>query len=389
MGTLNVDVGELRCGPASRSRTGLRNGILSGMVVLVSILHDGGAIAAEMAGATFTPVKGPDCVTDGSQAFFAEDVTSLALQPLPTDRFYLVVRHMGADAVAAAPAFDFSRIPDDYDFAPMRGLALTGFAVPDPKPLWQRASRADATLDTASAFQLHCYDAGSFINTWTFPDQTIIGGGPHAIYGYSFSMAALPAIFDGNPDTDFVLQASIEIPEFVSWPDTSDQGQFDPVGQVNLFAYFHDRSSGKFFALVLAIFDNRAGVDGTYAPAIAHDGLTPFATTPLNGMAAYVTASPFSSTFTGVPWTGLRFFRGHISQRNFRVMIDAINAYCAANRALPYCSDDRLLGTAFGVDPAAYDLTDFGVLHEVFRGGPSGNISMGVHVFDVGAWNAR
>jgi len=117
--------------------------------------------------------------------------------------------------------------------------------------------------------------------------------------------------------------------------------------------------------------------------------LTPFVSTPLNDVAVYVTRSPYSSTYTGVPWSGLRFFRGHVTTGNFRKAIADINAFCAAHRELQYCSDDPRLGTAFFADPAAYDLTDFGVLHEVFRGGPSGNISMGMHVFDVGAWNAR
>jgi len=388
MGSLSVAAGKIRSGPASCPRSRLRHAFLLAIVVLALGIHHG-ARTADLVTATFTPVKGPDCITDAGKAFFAQDIEPTPSPVLPNDRFYLVARHMGANAVAAAPAFDFSRVPEDYPASAFRGLALTGFAVPDPKPLWQRSNSPDATLDTASAFQLHCYDAGSFINTWTFPVQTIFGGGPHAIYGYSFSVPALPAIFDGNPGTDFVLQASIEIPVFVSWPDTTEQALFDPVGQVSLFAYFRDRFAGKRFALVLAIFDNRAGANGTYAPTVMHDGLTPFVSTPLNDAAVYVTRSPYSSTYTGVPWSGLRFFRGHVTTANFRKAIADINAYCAVHQGLPYCSEDPLVGAAFFAYPAAYDLTDFGVLHEVFRGGPAGNLSMGVHMFDLGAWNAR
>ena len=43
----------------------------------------------------------------------------------------------------------------------------------------------------------------------------------------------------------------------------------------------------------------------------------------------------------------------------------------------------------FDPEPTAYVLTDFGLLHEVFRGGPQGNLSMGVHVNRLGAFNAR
>jgi hypothetical protein len=384
-----MDARDAGCFRARRSRAGPRNGILLAIIVLALGSFDGGPRAADLVNATFTPVKGPDCVTDAAKSFFAQGIEPPANTPLPYDRFYLVARHMGRDAVAAAPWFDFSRIPDDHAFPPARGLPLTGFAVPDPKPLWQRSNRADATVDTASAFQLHCYDAGSFINTWTFPSQLIIGGGPHTIYGYSFNEPPPPAIFDGHPDSDFVLQANIEIPWFARWPDPTAQAQFDPVGQVSLFAYFRDRLTAKSFALLLGVFDNRAGANGTYVPMVSHDGFTPFATTPLNGLAAYATLSPFSATYTGVPWSGLRFFRGHVSQRNFRDAINDINVFCASARALPFCSEDPRLGVAFSSEPTNYLLTDFGVLHEVFRGGPYGNLSMGLHISGLGAWNAR
>jgi hypothetical protein len=348
----------------------------------VPVLH-----AADMANATFTALKASECLTDASTSFFAEDISKLVA--LPDDRFYLVARYMGANAVDAAPAFDFARFPADYVWPPLRGQAVTGLSVPDPKPSWQRASRADATLDNASAFALHCHDASSFINTWTFANEEIVGGGPHAIYGYTFSESAAPAIFDADPRTDFVLQAAVEIPWFARWPDRSDQALYDPVGQVSLFAYFRDRITGKAFALLLALFDNRAGTHGTYPPYVAHDTYTPFVSTPLNGLAAYATQSPYSASFTGATWTGLRFFRGHVTQDNFRQALNDINAWCAAHPAAQLCATDLRLGTAFSNNPFNYELTDFGVLHEVFRGGPLGNLSMGMHISGFGAWNAR
>ena len=372
----------------SRLRMARRDSVLLA-VVLLALCVSGAPRAADLFLATYTPLKEPDCVTDVSKSFFAQDLGPLPIPDLPNDRFFLVARHMGQDAVAAAPTTNFSSIPDDYPWPPARGVKVTGLAVPDPAARWQRSRFPEATFDTASGFQLHCYDAGSFINTWTFPVQTIAGGGPHAIYGYDFDPLSFPRVFDRDPGTDFLLQASVEIPSFAAWADTSDQALYAPVGQVSLFAYFHDRFTDKPFALLLAIFDNRAGLDGTYHPTIAHDGSTPFASTPLNGETAYVTLSPYSSHYTGVPWTGLRFFRGHVTQANFRHAIDDINAYCAAHRDLPFCTDDPRLGAAFGVDPTEYELTDFGVLHEIFRGGPDGQISMGVHVFALGAWNAH
>jgi hypothetical protein len=344
--------------------------------------------AADLHAPTFSALQAPQCIGDPSAAFVAQDSASATPQAAPpADRFYLVARHMGADAVAANPAFDFSRFPDDYGWPAVQGLPITGLAVPEPLPEWQRAARPDADVDTGSAFQLHCFDAGSYINTWTFPSRTIVNGGPHAIYG--FSIAQPRAVFDGDPRTDFVVQANVEVPWFASWPDTSAEALFEPVGQVNLFAYFRDRTTGKAFALLQAIFDNRAGADGGYAPFVAHDGFTPFVSEPVGRDSKYSTLSPYSWTYTGLTWSGLRFFRAHVSPAQFRAAIADVNAHCEAHKASAQCAADPRLGSAFDPEPTAYVLTDFGLLHEVFRGGPQGNLSMGVHVNRLGAFNAR
>ena len=35
------------------------------------------------------------------------------------------------------------------------------------------------------------------------------------------------------------------------------------------------------------------------------------------------------------------------------------------------------------------ELTDLRAIHEVDRGGANGNLSMGMHVYGLGAWNFR
>ena len=185
----------------------------------------------------------------------------------------------------------------------------------------------------------------------------MVGAGPHAVYGFTFSQP--PPAFDANPATDFVLQAAIEIPWFAEWPDRSDQALYDPVAQVSLFAYFRDRATGKYFALLLAVFDNRAGVDGTYTPYVAHDTYTPFASMPLKGVSAYGSQSPYSATYTGTTWTGPRFFRGHVSPDDFRRALSDVNTYCAAHAGDRSCAPDLTLGTAFSGDPANYSADRF------------------------------
>jgi hypothetical protein len=233
---------------------------------------------------------------------------------------------------------------------------------------------------------MHCYDAGSFINTWTFPYTVVPGSGAHLVYGYEFHDPPPPPAFDDDPSTDLVLQVSLEVPWLALWPSPTTGEQ--PVGLVSLFAYFRDRTTGKPFAALMVLFDNRLGVDGTVPPYVADDLRTPFVGMPLNSQAGYATLSPVSSSATGVPWTGLRFFRGHISQDNFRSMLHDINAYCADHRGAPFCEAAPSSANAFTEDVRNYDITIFGVLHEVFRA-PDSNISMGLHVYDLGVWNFR
>ncbi len=227
------------------------------------------------------------------------------------------------------------------------------------------------------------------MNTWTFAtDPAITGGGPHAIYGYSFDDTDTPPIFDANPATDFVLQASLEIPWFAAWPHPGAAPGVVPIGQVSLFAYLRDHRTGRTFALLLAIYDNRFAGNPTYASFVAHDGATPFVSMPLNASARYARVSPLSATFTGTTWSGLRFFRAHITQDAFRQALADINAYCAANRAQRYCGDSSGSGSAFSSAVTDYQITDFGVIHELALD-PGDNLSMGLHVFDLGAWNFR
>ncbi|QJR09192.1 hypothetical protein DSM104443_00228 [Usitatibacter rugosus] len=347
--------------------------------------------AADPANGIPTPIQAPECIGDPSSLFFSENVTP-AEPPhptLPIGHYYQIVRYLG-DSVSAPVSIDYGHISQSYPWPPFRGVPLTGLTVPEPAASYQRASFPEANPDNSSGFQLHCYDAGSFINTWTFPRLPITGGGAHSIYGYSFYPTQLPSIYDASPGTDFVLQAGIEIPWFQSVLDPDAPAGIVPVGQVNFFAYFLDRRSGKTFALLLGVFDNRyRPSDPTGTGFIAHDVATPFVSTPMVATSKYATVSPYSGTFTGTTWSGLRFFRAHITQDNFRRMLGDVNAYCAANPGMRYCSASAPGAPAYSTAVTDYLITDFGVLHEVFPQGDKANLSMGVHVNGLGAWNFR
>jgi hypothetical protein len=358
-------------------------------VIAASTIH---AHAADLANGTPTPIKAPECIDDPAAYFFSETVPPPGpVHPTnPIGHYYEVVRYIRTSAVSTPTSYDYGHFPQAYPWPPLRGQPLTGFTVPEPKYRYQRTSRTDADADNASGFQLHCTEAGSFINTFTFPHVEGVGGGPHSIYGYSFDADKLPSIFDSNPATDFVMQVFMEIPWFYSVADPAAPAGVVPVGQASMFAYLRDRHSGKAFGIVLGIFDNRATATvATYTPVVAHDTQTPFVSTPVGAGSKYATLSPYSSTFTGTTWSGLRFFRMHITQDNFRSMLADVNAFCAANTALNYCAGTAPGAPAFSNSISDYQLTDFGVLHEVFPQSDDANLSMGMHVVELGAWNFR
>jgi len=346
------------------------------------------ASAADLRNYEATPIKAPECVADTTGYFYSEQ--ELAPDPATAvpklTHFYFVVRNLGANAVSAAPTYDFGRLPTDYPYPPIRGAALTGLTVPEPRQQWQRSTRVNSTADDSSAFQIHCYDAGSFINTWTFPYVEVPGSSPHSIYGYDFNDPGPRPVFDDNPSTDLVLQVSLEVPWIALWPSPTT-GEM-PVAQVSLFAYFRDRTTGKPFAILLLLFDNRLGATGTFPVQISDDLRTPFIGIPLNSGARFSTLSPYSASATGIPWTGLRFFRSHITQGNFREMLLAINDYCREKRIAPFCEASSSSANAFSDDVKDYEITMFGVIHEVSVL-PDSNISMGLHLYDLGVWNFR
>ena len=363
----------------------------AGALGLVALVLDLSSSAADLYKAVPTPIKAPECITDPAQSFFADNgsPTVTPHAAVPGSRYYLIVRYMGDDAVAAPADYDFGHFSDTYPAPELRGLPVTGLTVPRPASTWQRAERANATVDDSSAFQLYCDHAGVFINSWSFPYQEVTGGGPHAIYAYNFVSGGWPLIFDDNPTTDFALQANVEIPWFRTWIDPQSPPALPPIGQVSLFAYFHDRVTGKAFAFLLDIFDNRFAEVLRYQTYVSHDGGIPFVSVPMNRHAPYATPYAKSAQFTGTTWSGLRLFGARITQQQFGAALNDINTFCAAHVELPNCASAPGIGAAYNRNVTDYDVTSFGVLNEIFGTDARNHLSMGVHVSGLGAWNFR
>lgn len=350
---------------------------LLAFLVALTIGCSSSSHTASPATPAFTPIKAPECIGRTAGAFVAQNDPPLVphFPSMPNTGFYLVVRYLGEDSIAGAPAFDYS--------------AVTGLAVPEPRAAWQRARTDDATPATSSAFQLHCEDAGSYLDTATFAWRDVVGGGPHAVFGFAFNDPPPQPLFDASPGTEFVIQASAEIPWFRTTLPAATLSTPGPLGQVNLFAYFRDRRSARVFGLVLGLFDSRYGAAGTYEPYVSHDTYTPFVSQPLGGASPYVMRPAESHSFSGLPWSGLRLFRGRMTREGFARAAADVNAWCREHRAYRFCDAPSPGADAFSADPLDYEVTDFGVLHEVLKGVPGGDLGMGLHVSGLGLWNAR
>jgi hypothetical protein len=329
--------------------------------IVVLLLAPLCALAADPYNGTPTAIVEPACIEDAASSFLAGGAP-------PEDRFMLVVRHMGDDALD---------VPTNLDFGALDGIPLTNLHVPAPRASWQRAKSVDDANFT-SAFQLHCADAGLFINAWRFAPEALIDEGPHAAYAYVFSDP--PPAFDGNPDTDLVIQSELEVP----WV-------YKPQGTGIALTYFqirfYDTTTDRFLQMTMLLHDTD-GVDFVpYADYARNDSLfvaTPAVTTPV------VTRSPYSAAPGAEPWTGLRFFRSQITPANVRAAIGLANAFCAGRPDVPDCAVLPGTATPLSQSPEDYRIAEFAVITELFNADTDRNgLSIGLHVRALGLYNFR
>jgi hypothetical protein len=362
-----------------------------GLAALCALAAVQSAAAADAYKGTRTPIKAPECIADAAQSFFVDNVpqSEVTHNIVPTGRFYAIARYLGSEAQAYPTGYDFGRFPATYPSVDLRDAPLTGLSIADDRAPWQRAARADATADTSSAVQLYCDHFGSYINSWAFPSRTLVGEGPHAVYAFDFPEAERPLLYDTDPDVEAVIEADIEIPWLATWIDPQAPLPYPPLGQVSLFFYLRDRATGKPLAVLVEIFDNRFAAATVPAASAMHDTEVPFLSIPLSPVARFATPLPKSGYFTGVPWSGLRNFGVRIGQAEFRAGIAAINQMCGRRRELPFCNALGADGDAYADQPQSYEVTSFGLIHEVFGVDDNNHLSMGMHAARLGMWRIR
>lgn len=366
-------------------------GSVFGLAVLLASCGGGGSAPAIPAPAerepTLTAIQGPECIADTSGRWVSALTQAQTDSPTPPARkFFMAVRYV--HSIDTPITSNFGRLGElnVTNFDPEAGVQARDYG------RWQRG-RVDGDASVTSGFQMKCDDVGSYINTATFPRQALIGNGPQAAYFYDFrdpadpaTLARLPPVFDADPKTDFVLQARVEIPllQRAGPADDAVSGSL-AVAQLSMAAYLRDAQSGKLFAYVVNLYQNRAAE----LPLIAQDEEVAYVSTAWQSN-EFVTVPPESAGYASDTWTGLRLYRVHVPQAKFAAALGRLNAFCAApeHRARPFCQPGAGNAT-FSSDPRDYRLVAFGMLHEVFTGMPANQVANGVHYKDVGVYQAR
>lgn len=234
-----------------------------------------------------------------------------------------------------------------------------------------------------SAFQLGCGVAGSFINTWTWPQGTITGGGPNVAYEIQFGTPKL--IFDANYNELWLQADSVSLPYVSTWGG---------IGQIVLAAFVQYQSvSGgtQSFQVLAQIYDSRSPYSTTPSAEWDPATNTVFATAS-DTTNSYLSPGPsgygYSQMQTGLTTWSNKAFRAQISRSNFVSILRDINAKCLSYRSYANCRESYPIPDAANgsdLNWQRYRLQKVFALHEVFYTG-YGNIAMGMNAKGIGAY---
>ena len=295
----------------------------------------------------------------------------------PKNQWYQAVRLFPTNPVQSPLSSDFSKY-----FSGAGGCAfplgngwckLTDLQTPTPYYWYQRGNTDTADVNSTSAFQQFGASAGSYINTFASGCMTG-GGGPHSVYEYRPNPPL--AVFDGDPKTEIVLQADIEVPA-VYYSNPADAVE----AQVGVAAYFTSTDGTKQFAVLAGAYDSK----GLTAEFRGNDGFTGFTSSPFGNNGLYLTQyavngdhkpQPYfiGASFTGQPWDQMRTFRGYFSRTRFANTLTQFGMY--------------------GYQPEDFRLTSYAVLHEIPNcglqdGHDNGQMSSAMRVSNPRVMSAR
>jgi len=264
---------------------------------------------------------------------------------------HLIVRHMGANQANTIPQYDVGY--------------YTGFDPTGNRYYTTRSAKDGQLWEGVNAYQMQGSQTGIMLNSWSFPEKAVVGGGPHAVWSYLWNPQSndTPKPWRYLDGSELTVQTLIKVPHAAYWNGG--------VGQVSFVIYGQDISNPshpKLLAYLINIYDNR----GSYQYNIGNDG-SPFVSTPIENNPV-VSQSQFSHGFQSQPWSQYKFFRAHISESN---LINAINLL-NQNSGYNYMS----------TDPRDYQITSIHLLVEIFEVGAA-EASIGVAIDQVGLLSCK
>jgi hypothetical protein len=270
--------------------------------------------------------------------YYVRDIPSGVYQEPPSNGLWSVsARHMGPSIVSFNPTGDFS---------PVTSLSV---------PFTSQKGQNTGTIATTPAFQVKGADYGSFIDTNLTPDRVVAGGGPHSAFEFT-PVAPIPM------SSNVAISFDAAIPLF----EKTGTG----VGQMAVYLYLKERSTGTLAAMLWAVYDNRFN---TYVPVASSDTQVAYSSAPFetNGFGSITSRSEKMQSSTG----GLKFYEIKIENSNFLTIFGKINEFRVANSM-----------TTISTDIKDYDLLLFGAISEVFKLSPSDDIRLGTRVSNLSLW---
>ena len=281
-----------------------------------------------------------------AQPFFVRHLGSPSQWFLPHDVWHMAIRNTVKDPTTVGLSGDFSTYyTAGYCAFPVNGrCTLTNFS-PPPNTATTRyqVGHFDGTANETSAFQMYGEDFASFINTFQS------GCAANLVNSVAEIRLSNPVtVFDGDPRTELVLEAELEVPLIYHEVPTAR-------AQLSLFAYFRNSANNATFAVLLGVYDSKEATP----PTVANDGFDWYMSTSIaqnneivsvnarNGEYFYPGPGPGgqSNLFTTSLWKGKKLFRGFVSREKVLAKMGQLG-----------------LG---GQLPEDFRLYNAGVLHEV------------------------
>ncbi|MEM9596637.1 MAG: hypothetical protein AAGD06_20380 [Acidobacteriota bacterium] len=336
--------------------------------VLLSFAVPAGAVD-NYANAQFRPLHSAECIYPW-QGRLIKQFDLFDGQNYPPDQTFYVVRHMGEPG--SAELLGEIANPVTWDVGIYSGLSFPAHL----RRYYQRGYRNDP-VNGASAFQLACRSAGFLINTFQFnhssgrvecPGFPDCLGGPQSTVFRAFGT---PQPVFRTPSSELTLQVYAKLP-WAHWNSNP------AVGQMYLYAYLQDRTTGSLLAWLVGIYDSRPWGVGNGTAFVAHDNITSFVSSPLSNTLSngspnpYATKSPYSAQAHNLyQYSGEKFFRAHLKQSQLLTILADVNVN-RANRGDPLVSEN----------PLDWELHTVGVAAEV--GWPNGDASTEISM--GGSW---